>query len=140
MSTPALKEFLQQLTAVRELFYIMTPPDIDVIKPEMSKLLKVMVDNLDCKEAFIEKLKSLIDELPNYLGFEEKKFIIYTIDYTMRSLRWTEIEGHLKQIYPKIEDSAVSLEVEKLIRIIFDPKWPSGVCERIDEDINMWDL
>ena len=131
-------DFSSKVANIRSIYRRQRLVDLRAIRPLMNDLSAVIESRPDAD--FRGQFRLLINDLPMLKSNSDVIGIIHILDFCMRRFKWSEIESALKEIYPSIASPDTKLEVERLIKNIYDPKWDQGQFEFLIPDDNIWEL
>jgi hypothetical protein len=105
----------------------------------LQRLCEQIAADLERPAATIVFLR-LLEQMRDTTNPNEITGICHILDYCMRILKFPELGDAMKYAYPNLKNPSIKLELEAMIKRIFDPNWEGGEFAEIDLTENIWDL
>ena len=68
------------------------------------------------------------------------QFPLNLLEFSLRSLRWKEGIKLLETVFDKSGDASTKLQIEVIIKRLYDPDWPRGDHTFSELEPSIWDL
>ncbi|QIF04555.1 hypothetical protein [Roseimicrobium sp. ORNL1] len=114
--------------------------DLKKVRPKLEVLCNLVEADLVRRSDYLNRFLRVVDEIKTTKVCCDFKRSVHVLDFCMRRLQWPEVGQALKLIYADITEPDGRLEIEVLIKRVYDPHWEGGEVVLLTPDENIWDL
>ncbi|MGB0372859.1 MAG: hypothetical protein ACPGN3_16120 [Opitutales bacterium] len=132
--------FRNKISDLKELYGSMPLVDVKKIRPIMAQMMTFLGQHSVFKDSILEVLAHELDSLTESNDIRLSRAVIQMIEYIMQKYRWDEVKLMLIESFKKSENPSIRLEIELVIRRVYERDWPDGDFDVYELEDSIWDL